>query len=174
MRLSFIEVMALAFTGLAGAATAVQAYVSWETRGEVARAIVFSERIDACAGVLGVLDFIAAKTRSEDLARLRDAFAASDGRRVDPVMSSYFHPNGTISASAVEGQEARLAAWRFAARTYRIVMPAEAAAEVDFFDRVLSEEIWVYAPQPGDAFLARLEEFDRRIAAIDRRCRGLV
>ena len=45
--LTVTELVAIIFAGLAGIASAVQAYVSWETRGEVSRAIVFAQRIAA-------------------------------------------------------------------------------------------------------------------------------
>jgi hypothetical protein len=61
-RLSFVEIIAVLFTGIAGLASAAQAYVSWETRGEVSRAIVFAERIDACAKVM--------ETRSQELTKV--------------------------------------------------------------------------------------------------------
>ena len=63
--MSFIEFVAILFAAMAGLASAVQAYVSWETRGEVSRAIVFAQRIDACAKLLASIEPFVAKARSD-------------------------------------------------------------------------------------------------------------
>lgn len=54
-KLTLTELVAIVFAGLADVASAVQAYVSWKTWGEVSRAIVVGQCIDARSKVMVVI-----------------------------------------------------------------------------------------------------------------------
>lgn len=131
------------FAGLAAAATAVQAFVSWETRGEVARSVLFAQRIDACAGVLAATDFLAPLTSADREAALRAAAGS-----VSPIDYFFGQTGG--------GREAAVSEWRPAAARYRIVMPEDAQPALDRMDRAFLDDFAGQELLGAAEFAARL------------------
>lgn len=162
-RLSFVEIMALLFTGIAGIASAVQAYVSWETRGEVSRAIVFAQRLDACAKVVAAIDPLVAKARPES--RRVVASGRPDGRYSLPQFY-YGQSSGNPGFEAKHGP--LVDRWRTAAASLLIAGPERAADRLAFFDRVVTKEIEegrFMSQAEMIAWLERLEDEARRLMA---------
>lgn len=166
MRLSFIELLALAFTGLAGVAASVQAYVAWQTREEVANAIIFAERIDACANMLASIEFVVDRADPES----REKVAASTRPYYRP---EYFLGYDAVSNGIEPVHRPLLASFQKAASAYKIVMPAETAAAVEFFERVVRREVPAGGEVSGPDFAAYLAEIDRRAAELTAACRAL-
>ncbi len=168
--LSFIEILALLFTGVAGLASAVQAYVSYETRGEVGRAIVFAERIEACAAVMAAIEPFRNKARSEGRAVV--AKGAPDGRYS---LAGFYYGSFAGSASMRPAHETRVAAWRRAWAQFSIVLPAEVAERGRFFDRAITEDFLDQSLDPMSQadLLAWLERYDREAEALFRDCRAV-
>lgn len=167
--LSFIEILALTFTAVAALASAVQAFVSFETRGEVSRAIVFAERIDACAAALVAIEPFVAKATEE--ARAVVAGGAADGRYS---LTSYYYriPSGNAAFDAAHGP--RLDAWRSARAAVDIVLPLEFAEMTTFFDRFIGVDIPAGAFMDQAEMLAMLERVESRAAAFNNACRKLL
>lgn len=166
-RLSFIEVLALVFAAIAGLAASVQAYVSWVARDEVARAIIFSERIDACADMIAAIDFVARKARPE----ARDRLLASDRQ-------TFFRPEYFLGFSAVRSDPAavhRTAETRFqeASAAFRIVMPQELEEPTDFLAVVIQDEVLLGGEVSREDFIAYLEVIDENAKRITDACRAL-
>ena len=169
MRLSFIEFVALLFTGLAGLATAVQAYVSWEDRGDVAKAIVFSSRIEACADLLATLSPITEKATQTS----RDALAAQDWESWQPALVFDVSRNPG-EAQEFARYEAVLGEWRRASSAFLIVAPDPMHRFVDFFGSIIRDEAPSYDRIDNDAFLTWLAEVDSQAQDLRAACRGLV
>lgn len=167
--LSFVEMMALVFAGLAGIASAVQAFVSFETRGEVARAIVFAERIDACAGVMVAIEPFVAKARPE--ARKLVEGGDPGGRYSLPGLY-YRTSSGNPAFNAAH--DPLVDRWRIAYAAFSIVLPEGVRERGAFFERAIVEDV------PAGAFMSQaemlhwLEAFDREAAALKADCRSLL
>lgn len=169
MRLSFIELMAVMFAGMAGAASAVQAYVSWETRGEVSRAIVFAERIDACANVITAIEPFLAKARRQ--AREVVAGGAADGRYSLP---GYYYGMSAGNAAFDAEHQPRVEAWRAASAAFIIVLPEHVRDRAEFFNTAIAEAIEAGQFMNRDEMLAWLERFETEADALAEDCRGLM
>lgn len=167
--LSFIEMMALTFTAVAALASAVQAFVSYETRGEVSRAIIFAERIDACAAALVAIEPFAAKATEQERAVV--AGGAADGRY--SLTTFYYRiPSGNAAFDAKHGP--RLEAWRSARAAVSIVLPLEFAELSAFFDRLIGVDIPSGNLMDQSEMLAELERVDANAAAFTEACRKLL
>ena len=165
--LSFIEFLALVFTALAGVAASIQAYVSWQTRDEVARAIIFSERIDACADMLASIEFLADK-------------ADEDGRQAvqDSPPDHVYYTEHFLGYDAVRGDTAAVfrpveARFQAAAAAFKIVMPDDMTPTVEFFERVVQNDVLLGGRQDDGPFLEYLTEVDRQARMILDACRSL-
>lgn len=169
MRLSPIEFMALLFTGLAGVATAVQAYVSYEERGEVARAIVFAERIDACANLLAALEPFVAKAREDGRAIV--AAGSADGRYS---LSGYYYRTSAGNAGFDEKHGARLAEWRRASAGFAIVAPEPMRARLPRLDKAIGRDFEAAAFFSQDEMIEWLTRLEADADAIAADCRGML
>lgn len=169
MRLSFVEVLALLFTGLAGLATAVQAYVSWEDRGDIAKAIVYAGRIDACADLLTTLSPITEK--ASDSAR---ADLATWGREEWQPAIVFDVSKNPGEEQAFARYESLLAEWRRASTAFLIIAPETMHGYVAFFGDVIRDDVATYDRISDADFMARLAEIDRQASALRAECRALV
>ena len=167
--LSFVELIAVLFTGIAGMASAVQAYVSWETRGEVSRAIVFAERIDACAKVMAAIEPFVAKARSEG--RVRVASGQKDGRYSLP---SFYYRQSAGNAAFDAKHKPRVEKWREASATFLIVSPEGAKDHVAFFDQVITKEIAEGRFMSQPELVTWLEQLEEKSHALTKGCRRLL
>lgn len=168
-RLTFIEFMAMIFTALAAAATGVQAFVSWETRNEVARAIVFAERIDACTRVISAMEPLTERATVS----WRESVAQSERDGINPTL--FFSP--MLAAPQNGGptlHEQMLREWKRAATAFRLVMPLEDRQQIAYFDTQLRREMVRYESIPKAEFVAWLEAVDAAAAALEERCRRLI
>ncbi len=167
--LSFIEFVAVLFTGVAGLASATQAYVSWETRGEVSRAIVFAQRIDACSKVMAAIDPFLSKAKQEG----RDLVASgqTDGRYSLP---NYYYrlPSGNAAFNAKHGP--RVDKWRVAVSAFRIVAPDGAKEQIEYFDRIITKEISEGKFMKQADLITWLETLETNSKGLAEGCRGLV
>lgn len=167
--LSFVEITAVLFAGMAGIASAIQAYVSFETRGEVARAIVFAERIDACAGVMVAIEPFVAKARPE--ARKLVEGGDPGGRYSLPGL---YYRTSSGSPAFDAAHDPLVDRWRIAYAAFSIVLPEEVRARGAYFDRVIVDDL------PAGAFMSQaemldwLETLDREAAALTADCRSLL
>jgi hypothetical protein len=168
-RLSFVEMIAILFTGIAGLASAVQAYVSWETRGEVSRAIVFAQRIDACAKVMAAIEPLVAKARAQGRALV--AGGKSDGRYSLP---AYYYglSSGNPAFDAKHGP--LVDKWRVASAAFLIVSPDRTAEPVAYFDHVITKEIGDGKFMSQAELLVWLERLDTQAESLLKDCRGLL
>jgi len=168
-RLSFVEMIAILFTGVAGLASAVQAYVSWETRGEVSRAIVFAQRIDACAKVMAAIEPLVAKARPEGRAVV--AKGRADGRYSLP---AYYYRQSSGNPVFDAKHDPLVQKWRVASAAFLIVSPDRTEDLVAFFDRVITKEI------PDGKFMSQaemlvwLERLEAQSQGLLKDCRGLL
>jgi len=167
--LSFVEFIALLFTGVAGLASAVQAYVSWDTRGEVSRAIVFAQRIDACARVVAAIEPFVAKARSEG--RELVATGSADGRYSLP---QYYYRQSSGNAAFDMRHGPRVQSWREAAAAFLIVTPDGGQDQIAFFDKAITMEI------PAGKFMSQAEmiswlgELEGAANGITTKCRQML
>jgi hypothetical protein len=168
-RLSSVELVAIIFAGVAGLGSAVQAYVSWETRGEVSRAIVFAQRIDACAKVMAAIEPFAAKARPEGRALV--ASGEADGRYSLPI---YYYGQSSGNAGFDAAHEPLVEKWRAASAAFLIVSPDRTAEHVAFFDRVITKEIEAGGLMDQAGLLAWLERMDGQAQNLMKDCRGLL
>lgn len=169
--LTFIEFMALVFTGVAGIASAIQAYVSYETRGEVARAIVFAERISACAGMMAAIEPFRHKASPEGRAKVEAG--SGDGRY--SITGLYY--GQFVGSPAVEQLHGpRVQAWRDAYARVSIVLPDEVRERAEVFDQAIARDFYDQAlgSMAQGELVAWLERFDREAEALAEECRGLV
>ncbi|MBX2805014.1 MAG: hypothetical protein KTR19_03485 [Hyphomicrobiales bacterium] len=168
-RLSTVELIALLFAGVAGLASAVQAYVSWETRGEVSRAIVFAERIDACAGVMAAIDPLLEKARPS--AREIVVKASSDQRFSLP---AYFYKQSSGNAAFDAKHRPLVDQWKTASSAFLIVNGGWADDLVSYFDHVIKSEIEEGRYMSQDEMLAWLAKLETNAEQIIKGCRGLL
>lgn len=162
------EIVAILFAGLAGIASAVQAYVSWETRGEVSRAIVFAQRIDACSRVMAALEPFVAKADKE--ARAVVAKGKADGRYSLP---AYLYRMSSGNAAFNAKHDPRVAEWRLGAAALDIVSPSQATEQrIKYFDDFLTEEIPAGRYMNQLEMLQALEDFDDNAQALKADCRA--
>ncbi|MEL6318758.1 MAG: hypothetical protein AAFR16_14090 [Pseudomonadota bacterium] len=165
MRLSTIEFLALLFTGVAGAASAVQAYVSWNTRDEVSRAIVFAQQIDACANMLASIAFVTDKADAETRAQVR----AADRRAL--YRPEFFFGPEAMRSGVGQAHRPLVARFEVAASTFKIVMPEELEPTVVFFERVVRREVTSGGGVAPAAFAEYLAEIDRNAQVLVTACR---
>lgn len=167
-RLSLVELVAVLFAGIAGLASAVQAYVSWETRGEVSRAIVFAQRIDACAKVFAAIEPFVAKARGEG--RKVVAGGSANGRYSLP---QYYYQQSSSNAGFDVAHDPRVQTWREASAAFLIVSPLEATTHIKYFDDAITKEI------PAGQFMNQaelinwLENMEGKAEELTRVCRNL-
>ena len=169
MRLSFIELIALIFTALAGVAASVQAFVSWNTRDEVARAIVFSERLEACADMMAAVNFVTFRSTPEARERL------SNGPAANLYFTEFFLGYEAVRAGADASAVFRPLEARFqsAAAAYKIVMPEDLAPTIAFFERVVQIDVMNGGTLPKPEFLKYLEKVDDNAEILISACREL-
>ena len=168
-RLSFVELIAVLFTGIAGLASAVQAYVSWETRGEVSRAIVFAQRIDACSKVMASIEPFVAKARSEGRAAISGG--PSLGRYSLP---QYYYRRSAGNADFKAAHNPRVEKWRVASAAFLIVSPIGAKEQVAFFDRVITKEIAEGQFMNRPELITWLEKVESKALEMTKGCRSLL
>ncbi len=167
--MSFVELIAVSFAAIAGLASGVQAYVSWETRGEVSRAIVFAQRLDACARVLASIEPFVAKARADGRATV--AKGSASGRYSLP---GYYYGQSSGNAAFRQQHDPRVDAWRGAAAALRIVTDGSALQRVAFFDRVIVTDIPAGIFMSQDEMLALLKEMDVQAEGLAKDCRALL
>lgn len=168
--LTVTEMVAILFAGIAGIASAVQAYVSWETRGEVSRAIVFAQRIDACSKVLAALEPFADKADKD--ARAVVAKGKADGRYSLP---GYFYKMSSGNAAFNAKHDPRVAEWRLASAALDIVIPTQTTAQrIAYFDNVITKEIEAGSFMNQAEMLQWLEKFESNAEALKHDCRALL
>ncbi len=167
--LSFVEIVAVLFTGIAGLASAAQAYVSWETRGEVSRAIVFAQRIDACAKVMAAIDPFVAKARAEGRAVM--ANGPPDGRYSLP---AYYYGRSSGNAAFDAQHDPRVEAWRVASAAFLIVSSSGAEERVAFFDYVIIKEIEEGRFMSQKEMIGWLENMEASSRELLKDCRSLL
>ena len=167
MRLTFIEMIAVFFAALAGVASAVQAYVSWETRGEVSRAIVFAERIDACAGMIAALQPFLAKARPEARAVIESGDAS--GRYSLP---GYFYRQSAGTPGFKAAHDPRIERLRVASAAVSIVLPDGAQGRIAYFDAALGGDIVEGAFMSQSEILAWLERLEKEVDGLTSDCRS--
>lgn len=168
-KLSFIELMALLFTGIAGLASAAQAYVSWETRGEVSRAIVFAQRIDACSQVLAAIDPFVSKAREDG--RKLVAGGSTNGRYSLP---QYYYRLSSGNAAFDGKHGPRVEKWRVAAAAFRIVAPKTTQEQIEFFDQIITKEIPEGRYLTQGQFLIWLKTLEDKSVELALGCRGIL
>ena len=168
-QLSFIELMALLFTGIAGMASAAQAYVSWETRGEVSRAIIFAQRIDACNQVLAAIDPFVSKAREDG--RKLVAGDSANGRYSLP---QYYYRLSSGNAAFEAKHGPRVEKWRVAAAAIRIVAPQTTEGQIEFFDKVITKEIPEGRYLTQAQFLLWLKVLENKSNELAEGCRGVL
>jgi hypothetical protein len=168
-RLSFVEVVAVLFAGLAGLASGIQAYVSWETRGEVSRAIVFAQRIDACSRVMAAIEPFVAKARADGRALV--ASGGADGRYSLPIL--YF---GQSSGNAAFDAEIAplIDKWRVASAAFLIVTPRSTDGLVADVDKAITKDIEDGKPMSQAEVLLWLEQLDAKAQKLMQHCRSLM
>ena len=165
-RLSFVEMVALTFAGVAGLASGVQAYVSWDTRGEVSRAIVFAQRINACSKVLAAIEPFAAKARADGRAVV--ASGAADGRYALP---TYYYGLSSGNAGFDQKHDPLIEKWQVAAAEFLIVSPGGGEELVRYFDRAITKDIPEGAYMTQAEMLLWLEKLDAQAQAMLQNCR---
>ncbi|HKJ60986.1 MAG TPA: hypothetical protein VKA94_03190 [Hyphomicrobiales bacterium] len=167
--LSLVEIIAVLFTGVAGLASAVQAYVSWETRGEVSRAIVFAERIDACTKMLAAIDPLLAKAQPK--AREVVAKAEGDSRFSLPM---YYYQQSSGNAGFDAAHRPMLDQWQVASSAFMIVNGDWADDLVAYFDTIIKSEIEEGRFMTQAEMLAWLETLEANAEQVMKGCRGLL
>lgn len=167
--LSFIEIIAVLFTGIAGLASATQAYVSWETRGEVSRAIVFAERIDACAKILAAIDPFVAKARSDD----RKALINGQSRERYS-LPRYYYGGSSGNPAFDAAHDPHVERWRVASAAFQIVSPDGADEQVAFFDQIITKEIEQGRFMDKGELVTWLDRLETKSQELTEVCRGLL
>jgi hypothetical protein len=168
-RLSLVEVVALLFAAIAGLASGVQAYVSWDTRGEVSRAIVFAQRIDACAKVMAAIEPFVAKAGPEG--RKLVAGGEADGRYSLPI---YYYQMSSGNAAFDAKHEPLVDKWRVASAEFLIVSPDATEEVVRYFDHAITKEIPEGRYMSQAEMLAWLEGLEAQSQSLLKDCRGLL
>ena len=167
MRLSTIEMVAVFFAALAGVASAVQAFVSWETRGEVSRAIVFAERIDACAEMIAALQPFVVKARPA--AREKVSQGDAEARYSLP---SYYYRSSAGNAGFRDAHGPKIDRVRVASAAVSIVLQASAQERLSYFEGALGGDIEEGAFMSQGQMLNWLERLDAEVAALTADCRS--
>jgi hypothetical protein len=168
-RLSFVEIVAVLFTGVAGLASGVQAYVSWETRGEVSRAIVFAQRIDACAKVMAAIEPFVAKARPEGRAVV--ASGTADGQYSLP---NYYYLMSSGNAAFDAKHEPLVDKWRVASAAFQIVSADRTEEVVAYFDHAITKDIPEGRYMSQAEMIMWLEKLDAQSQTLLKDCRGLL
>ncbi len=168
--LTVTELVAIVFAGLAGVASAVQAYVSWETRGEVSRAIVFAQRIDACSKVMAAIEPLLDKARADGRAIV--AKGQPNGRY--SLNRFYYNlPSGNAAFKARHGP--RVENWRVASAALQIVAPTKSMEQrITYFNRAITKDIEAGKFMSQATLMTWLEDFEANAQALQQDCRGLV
>ena len=167
--LSSVELIALLFAGVAGAASAIQAFVSWETRGEVSRAIVFAERIDACAKVMAAIEPFVAKARADG--RTHTQRGGPDKRYSLP---RFYYNQSSGNPAFNAKHQPRVQRWRESSAAFAIVSPDSAEGQVAFFNKVITEQIPAGRFMDQAQFLAWLAQMEAKSQELVKGCRGLL
>lgn len=168
-RLSPVELVAIIFTGVAGLGSAVQGYVSWETRGEVSRAIVFAQRIDACSQVMAAIEPFAAMARPEGRALV--ASGQADGQYSLP---NYYYTMSSGNAAFDAKHEPLIDKWRVASAAFRIVSADRTEEVVAYFDHAITRDIPEGRYMSQAEMIAWLEKLDGQSQTLLKDCRGLL
>ncbi|MGI9425205.1 MAG: hypothetical protein ACR2PA_18570 [Hyphomicrobiaceae bacterium] len=167
--LSLVELIAVVFAGIAGLASGVQAYVSWETRGEVSRAIVFAQRIDSCAKVMAALEPFVAKARPEGRAVV--AAGQANGRYSLP---AYYYRQSSGNAGFRAKHGPRVEKWRVASAGYQIISPKDSAKRLAFFDRLITREIEEGRFMSQADLISWLEQLETKTTELMQDCRSFL
>ena len=167
--LSLVELVAVLFTGVAGLASAMQAYVSWETRGEVSRAIVFAQRLDACARVLAALEPFAAKTRGE--ARRSLERSTAENRFSLP---RYYYRQSSGNPEFNAKHNPKVERWREASAALSIVSAEGTVGQLAYFDEVITKQIPEGRFMTRTQLLSWLDQFDANSQSLTKACRKLL
>jgi hypothetical protein len=167
--LTFVELIAVLFTGIAGFASAVQAFVSWETRGEVSRAIVFAQRIDACAKVMAAIEPFVAKARDDG-----PAVVKRGGPEKRYSLPQFYYRRSAGNAAFDAKHKPRVQKWREASAAFLIVSPDSAESQVAFFNKVITKEIPAGRFMNQSLFLEWLEQVKLTSQEMTKGCRGLL
>ena len=165
--LSLVELVAVLFTGIAGLASAMQAYVSWETRGEVSRAIVFAQRIDACAKVIAAIEPFVARARKESRRALK---SGPTQERYSLPRFYYRQSSGNPEFNAKHNP--RVERWRQASAALSIVSPEGTIGQVEFFDEAITQQIpegKFMTQSELVSWLERLEANSQKLTTVCRR-----
>ncbi len=168
-RLSFVETIALFFAGIAGLASAVQAYISFETRGEVSRAIVFAERLDACSQVLAVIDPFIRKASTE----ARDTLVR--GPKADRYSLPRYYYKLSSGNQAFEAKHGpSVEKWRVSSAAFLIVNPQNAHEVIKYFDKIITREIEEGKFMSQVELIKWLENLDNQSQKLFKVCRNLI
>ena len=168
--LTLTEFIAILFAGLAGTASAVQAYVSWETRGEVSRAIIFAQRIDACAKVMAAIEPFVAKARPQGRAAVSKG--QPDGRYSLP---SFYYRMSAGNAAFRAKHNPRVAELRVASSALQIVSPSKKSEElIAYFDNAVTKDITAGRFMNQAEMIAWLERLEASANTLKQDCRGLL
>lgn len=164
--LTMIEIIALVFTAVAAGAAVMQSYVIWETRGEVARMIVFSERIEACAETMAALRPFTAETGPDGQERV--AGGQSSGRYSLP---AFFYRTSAGNPAFDAAHEPRLDRWRLAKARFDVVMPDDARETAVFLDRAIDKDIAEGAFMSQAEMLDWMRTFEQQAEGLAADCR---
>lgn len=166
--MSAVELTAVLFAGLAAIAASVQAYFSYETRDEMARATIYAQRIDACAELLASMGYLRDGANEARRARLA---AAGDSPRAqeDFFLFEYF----SVFMDA-DTKNTFLQSYRDAGNRFLVTMPEPMPARLDFFDPVVDRLANPSATMPRAEFIAWLGEIDAQIDGLVTDCRQLI
>lgn len=168
--LTVTELVAIVFAGLAGVASAVQAYVSWETRGEVSRAIVFAQRIDACSRVMAAIEPLLDKARADGRAIVAKG---QPGGRYSLNRYYYKLPSGNAAFRAKH--DPQVEKWRVASAALQIVAPTEGMEErITYFNRAITKDIVAGKFMSQAELLTWLETFESSAKTLKQNCRSLM
>lgn len=166
--LSTIEFFALFFTGLAALASALQAYVTYEARGEVTRALIFSEQINACADLLTALDPVVSQASEKKRQQVLDS--PLDNAEFFPAL--HYFPGGTVGEQFQQRHKMLVDDWVRASKTFTIVMPESFAPRIAFFDKIVKEEMTDYsAPKTREEFAEWLRRIDAEAQQLVASCK---
>lgn len=169
MRLSAIETIALLFTGLAASASAAQTYITFQQRDDLAQAIIFGQRIDACSEMLAAVAPLGDGATQERRARIA---AGGAGTRLAYVSADYFLGGSPTDVRQRAGVV--VSAYRRAATRFLITMPDAAAERTTFFDAAFARLTRAGEQTPREDFVRFLSDIDENISGLIDDCRALV
>lgn len=166
--MSAVELTAVLFAGVAALAASVQAYYSYETRDEMARATIYAQQINACAGLLASIGYLrdgAAEARREQIT----AASVSPRAQRDFFLREYF-------SNFMDDDTKRtfIQAYRHAGNRFLVTTPEQMASRLAFFDGVVNRIANPTATMPRAEFVAWLGEIDGQIDALVDDCRRLI